>query len=125
MLKDIKGYEGLYQITDDGKVYSILKKRFIYTSRDKYGYEQCLLYKNNKHKTKKVHRLVAEHFIPNPYNKPQVNHIDGIRDNNNINNLEWCTNSENQLHSYRFNNRIPSNKYVNKRTRAEKKEVKI
>ena len=125
MIKDIKGYEGLYQITDDGKVYSLLRKRFIYISKDRYGYAQCILYKDAKHKTKKVHRLVAEHFIPNPDNKPQINHIDGVRDNNSVNNLEWCTNSENQLHSYRFNNRIPSNGYANKRTRAEKHEVKL
>ena len=116
-IKDIKGYEGLYKITDNGKVLSVRKNRYIYTSLDRYGYEQCILFKDGKHKTKKVHRLVAEAFIPNTENKPQINHINGVRNDNIYTNLEWCTNSENQLHSYRHNNRVPSNKYVNKKTR--------
>lgn len=126
IFRDIKDYEGIYQITDTGKVYSLRYKRFIYTSIDRYGYEQCLLYKNGKHKTKKVHRLVAESFIPNPENKPQINHKDGIRNNNSLDNLEWATNSENQYHSYRCNGRIPSNGYCNKKTRMlDKKEVEL
>ena len=125
MWKDIKGYEGLYKVTSLGDVYSITKKRFIYQSIDRYGYKQCLLYNKGQHKTRKVHRLVAEAFLENTYNKPQINHKDGNRTNNRIDNLEWCTNSENQLHSYRYNGRIPSNKYVNKRTRSEKKEYVI
>ena len=123
--KDIKGYEGLYKITSLGDVYSVTRKKFIYQSIDRYGYKQCLLYNNGKHKTKKVHRLVAEAFIENIDNKPQINHKDGNRTNNRIDNLEWCTNSENQLHSYKCNGRLPSNKYINKRTRAEKKEYVI
>lgn len=119
MWKDIKDYEGLYKISTLGDVYSVNRKKLIYQSMDRYGYKQCLLYKNNKHKTKKIHRMVAEAFIPNTYNKPQINHKDGNRTNNRIDNLEWCNNSENQLHSYRCNGRIPSNKYVNKRTRGD------
>lgn len=63
------------------------------------GYLQVALQKHKKRKDEKIHRLVAEAFIPNPENKPQVNHIDGDKTNNNVNNLEWTTTSENQLHS--------------------------
>lgn len=117
--KDIKDYEGLYKVSRFGEIFSIRKQRNIYTSIDRYGYKQCILFKDGKHKTKKVHRLVAEAFIERVCGKPQVNHKDGIRTNNDVDNLEWCNNSENQLHSYRCNGRIPSNKYVNKKTRKK------
>ena len=115
--KDIKNYEGLYRVSNFGDVFSVRRQRNIYQSIDRYGYKQCLLYKDGVHKTQKVHRLVAESFIEKVDGKTQVNHKDGIRTNNNVSNLEWCNNSENQLHSYRNNGRIPSNKYNNKRTR--------
>ena len=59
--------------------------------------------KYGKTKEFKAHRLVALMFIPNPYNKPQINHINGRKEDNRVENLEWCTNSENQIHSYRTN----------------------
>lgn len=101
--KDIKGYEGLYQISDYGRIKSfyrttthtrILKER---THRD--GYLYVGLYKNGKTTTAKSHRLVALYFIPNPENKPQVNHKDGNKLNNNVENLEWCTAAENARHA--------------------------
>lgn len=65
------------------------------------GYLKLTLRKNNKQYNKTVHRLVAEAFIPNPDNKLQVNHIDGDKQNNNVNNLEWCTKSENMKHAFK------------------------
>ena len=101
--KDIEGYEGIYQISSHGRVKSfkngkikILKSRI----NDK-GYNTTCLRKDGKSKYKLVHRLVAEAFIPNIDSKPYINHIDGNKLNNNINNLEWVTPSENTLHTIR------------------------
>lgn len=103
-LKNIKGYEGLYQIDEIGNVYSIIqtssrRKRILKPHQNAQGYLKVNLYDlNGVCKKKYVHRLVAEAFIPNPENKPNINHIDCNVKNNNVNNLEWCTQSENILH---------------------------
>ena len=104
--RDIEGYEGLYQVSNLGRVMSYARKgnwknRILNGSFDKNGYILVLLYKNNKTQCKKVHRLVAQAFIPNIENKPQVNHIDGNKENNNVNNLEWVTNKENSIHAWK------------------------
>ena len=92
--KDIKGYEGRYKISNTGKVYSCKSQKILSQHNwDKYYFVQ--LWKNNKPERKKIHRLVAEAFIPNPENKPEVNHIDQNPQNNNVNNLEWVTRNEN------------------------------
>jgi hypothetical protein len=107
--KDIKGYEGLYQVSNFGNVKRILfinnicskqKEKLLKININKFG--RCLvhLYKNNIRKAKQVHRLVATAFIDNPKNLPQINHLDGNPQNNNITNLEWCTAKENMKHSY-------------------------
>lgn len=70
------------------------------------------LYKNGKNKIKKIHRIVAENFIPNPENKPEVNHIDGNKQNNKVDNLEWVTKSENVKHRFSTLNQQPYRKYV-------------
>ena len=90
-----------YAVTNDGKVYSKKTNKFINPSIGSKGYFQVCLTVDGKKRTVKVHRIVAETFIPNPEGKPQVNHIDGNKRNNCVENLEWCTNSENQIHSYR------------------------
>ena len=95
--KDIKDYEGHYQVSNLSRVKSIKfgKERILKPVTDRHGYLIVGLWKNNKQKIYKVHRLVAEAFIPNPYNLPQVNHKDENPLNNNVNNLEWCNSKYN------------------------------
>ncbi len=102
-MKDIPNYESLYFATIDGKIFSYPKKtrkgiREIVPHKGS-NYNLIDLCKDGKIKKYLIHRLIAETFIPNPDNKPQVNHIDGNKRNNRVDNLEWCTASENQKHS--------------------------
>lgn len=112
--KDIAGYEGLYQVSNLGRVKSFErrwrtgknnnikrkhKEMIISKSKQIKSYHVVTLYKNNIQTQKGVHRLVAKAFIPNPENKPQVNHKDGNKLNNHINNLEWVTIKENMRHA--------------------------
>ena len=118
--RDVKGYEGQYQVSNKGNVRSVDRINHIgrrhsgRTLRSAYsadGYPQVALCKNGKMKTKYIHRLVAEAFIPNPNNSPQINHIDEVKDNNNVENLEWCTSKYNINHGTR-------NERVSKKVRA-------
>ena len=90
--KDKKDYEGHYQVSNWGRVKSIKfgKERILKLTKDKDGYFFVNLYKNNKSKTFKVHRLVAEAFLPNTDNLPLINHKDEDKSNNIVSNLEWC-----------------------------------
>ena len=108
--KDITGYEGIYQISNHGRVRRIWKKsrtnpegklKILKMSITGYGYYSLYLFKNGKRKQYTIHKLVAVEFIENPLNKPQVNHIDGNKINNHVDNLEWCTCSENIKHAYK------------------------
>lgn len=100
--KDIEGYEGLYQVSNLGRVKSLkrlhTKERIISHFLNHGGYARVNLWKDNKSKKYSVHRLVAEAFVPNPDRKPQVNHIDENKQNNHADNLEWCTQLENHNH---------------------------
>lgn len=98
--KDIEGYEGLYQVNNTGKVISLNYKRTgevreLKPMVDKYGYLYVNLSKNGKYKSKKIHRLVAEAFIPNPNNLPEVNHRNEIKTDNRVENIEYCDRSYN------------------------------
>ena len=95
--RDIEGYEGLYKISNKGRVKSLKwgKERILRPGIDGYGYMFVCLCNDNVMKYFKLHRLVAQAFIPNLYNKPQVNHLDENKKNNCVDNLEWATAKEN------------------------------
>lgn len=108
--KDIHNYEGLYQISNYGRVkslerkvkntkssYRIVKEKILSCNKCSNGYYYIILYKNQNKKTYRIHRLVADAFIPNNDNLLEVNHIDENKENNNVNNLEWCN------HKYNMN----------------------
>ena len=102
--KDIQGYEGFYQVSNLGRIKSLerdvynyrgtlinhIEEKILVQSLDRYGYQCVNLYKNGECKKMRVLRLVAEAFIPNPENKPMVNHKNEVKNNNVVENLEWC-----------------------------------
>lgn len=112
--KDVDGYEGKYQVSNFGQVRSLerkvsnhtglltVKPRFLKQAKNHKGYPIVYLSDGKKQKTITVHRLVAIAFIPRIAGKPQVNHIDGNKANNHLENLEWCDNRENQIHAYKL-----------------------
>ena len=102
-MKDIKGYEGLYAITSCGKVWSYRRNRFL-KARDKGdGYVKVTLTdRNGKAQDRSIHRLVAEMYIPNPDNLPEVNHKNEDKAKNNVQNLEWCTRQYNNSYGTRI-----------------------
>ena len=105
--KQIKGYEKLYEISNYGNIRSLKRNntngRQLSKNFGARGYYQVTLSKNNVRKTARIHRLVAETFIPNVEKKEIVNHIDGNKLNNNVDNLEWCTEKENVNHAWKNN----------------------
>lgn len=134
--KDIKGYEGLYQVSNLGRVKSLPRLRKnnkgIYTTKSKYlkGSDNSLGYlrvhlKNNEIKSQEyIHRLVAIHFIDNPYKKPCVNHIDCNPSNNIVDNLEWCTYQENTDHMVSLKRNIRDENWFKRQAKARKKQCK-
>ena len=115
--KEIIGYEGLYSVSNTGLVKRVTTNKIKYPSLNSWGYKVVSLSKSNtKLKTVLVHRLVAIHFIDNPENKKQVNHIDGIKTNNNVSNLEWKTRHENMTHAFKTG--LNSNPVREKHNRA-------
>ena len=110
----IKGYEGLYEVSNDGRVRSLDRtvsvrkpdapfktiKGTEVKQWSAHGYRYVSLMSNGKKHGLRVHRLVAQAFIPNPSNKPTVNHKNGDKSDNSVCNLEWCSYSENEIHSW-------------------------
>lgn len=109
--KDIEGYEGLYQVSNFGRVQSLdrvvnskrgwskfVKGRELRLAKHHYGYSQVSLLKNNRSKSAWVHSLVAKAFLPNPKGYPMINHIDEDKSNNLVTNLEWCDARHNARH---------------------------
>ena len=92
--KNIKNWEDLYEVNEDGEVRNKLTNHILIGDTNNYGYKRVCLYNKNHNPSKQrffVHRLVAEHFLTNENNLPEVNHKDDDHSNNNVNNLEWCT----------------------------------
>ena len=122
--RDIVGYEGLYQVSNLGEIKSLPKTKVCinknYSTKEKYlkttinnkGYKRVFLYKNKKAKVFYIHRVVAQAFIPNPNKLIQVNHKDGNKQNNCIDNLEWISCSDNIKHAYNNGLKKPHNKYI-------------
>ena len=118
--KDIEDYEGYYQISNLGRIKSLERtiehakcgikkvKERIMKNKKLFGYERIGLCMDGVIKYYFIHRLVASAFIPNADNKPEVNHINGIKNDNRVENLEWVTISENRLHAYRIGLQFPS-----------------
>lgn len=136
VFKDIEGYEGLYQVSNKGRVRSLdrldvrsngtngsnrmLKGALMKVGVSKGGYGMVTLYKNRKKTTFIVHRLVAIAFIDNPDNKRTVNHINGIKTDNNSKNLEWATHKENSQHGWDTGLITPSHNNINGNAQGEK-----
>ena len=124
--KEIEGFDGYY-ISNYGRVSGVLVP-ILKTHITKNGYEKIVLVGNNRTKTNlEIHRLVALAFIKNPENKQTVNHIDGDKLNNNVNNLEWSTLSDNIKHAYQIGlkekTKIISKENIKRAVNAKKKKV--
>jgi hypothetical protein len=94
-------FGGKYKVYEDGRIVSYIRKepKELIGKITNWGYRMVLLYDENSNRLyRTVHRIVAEAFLPNPYNLPEVNHKDGNKLNNHINNLEWCTTKHNRIH---------------------------
>ena len=100
-MKDVVGYEGLYAVTSCGKVWSYKRKKFLEPKDNGKGYLYVTLCKDGQKKMYRVHRLVAEAYIPNPENLPQINHKDENKTNNCLQNLEWCDSKYNNNYGTR------------------------
>jgi hypothetical protein len=98
--KDINGYEGLYKLSNFGRIYSVRNKLIMTLELLVNGYYRVCFNSSGKRDRFRVHILVATHFIDNPNGKTQVNHKDGNKKNNHYKNLEWCTPSENLQHAF-------------------------
>lgn len=123
--KDIENYEGKYQVSNLGRIKSLerdafnqngtvnhhIEEKILVPIVNNGGYLYVNLYKNGKMKNMLVHRLVAMAFIPNPENKPQVNHLDEVKTNNVVENLEWCSAQENANYGTRTARVVQNNKY--------------
>lgn len=130
--KPIKGYEGLYEISSLGRVKSLeryvannggkylIKERILKPTKNQYGYLYVVISKNNINKHKLIHRLVAETFISNKHSKRTINHINGIKTDNTLENLEWCTHKENIQKAWENGlYKISEKQRINGRTRGK------
>jgi hypothetical protein len=108
---EIQGYPN-YLIYPDGKVFSKKRNIFLKDATNKWKYKFVILCKNHNKKSFQIHRLVAEHYIPNPENKREVDHINRIRGDNRVENLRWATHSENNLNKCLSKNNVSGHKNI-------------
>lgn len=119
VIKDVVGYEGTYGVTSHGRIYGYKSRKWLSPRISYRGYYLIRLLKDRVPHEHSLHRVVGQAFIPNPKDKPQINHIDGNKLNNHVDNLEWCTASENMQHCQEQG----LNKCL-KLSAAQKKEIK-
>jgi hypothetical protein len=115
--KDIVGYEGIYKISNDGEVKNVKKNKLLKCYPNVYGYIVVGLSKEGIFKHYFVHRLVATAFVPNTMSKKEINHINGVKNDNNVSNLEWCTRSENNKHCWDMG--------LNRSTEKQKESIRL
>jgi hypothetical protein len=111
-MKFIPGYEDLYSATEDGRIYSHVKAKYLSASLTRDGYLMVVLQHNKEKKTCKVHRLVAFTYIANPENKYAVDHINRIKTDNSVDNLRWATRSENRINTEVHSNNKLGQKHI-------------
>lgn len=109
----VNGYDGLYEISNHGRIKSVVKNKILFGSSGN-GYKKIILYNGSLLSAKYIHRLVAIHFIQNGNRYKCVNHKDGNKHNNNVENLEWCTHSENNKHAFKIGLKKPTRSMVGK-----------
>lgn len=133
MIKSVIGYEGLYEVTSDGDIFSVdrytkdgkhLKRKKIKGGKFSNGYEFVCLRKDGVNHNCLKHRIIAESFIPNPNNLPIVNHKDGNRQNNSIDNLEWCTQGYNLKHAIQIG-LVESQCKIRRKVKVKKDDLEI
>ena len=133
MIKSVIGYEGLYEVTSDGDIFSVdrytkdgkhLKRKKIKGGKFSNGYEFVCLRKDGVNHNCLKHRIIAESFLPNPNNLPIVNHIDGDKQNNNVNNLEWCTQGYNLKHAIQIG-LVESQCKIRRKVKVKKDDLEI
>lgn len=129
--KYIEGHENEYLVSNFGRIASIPRKRtkggLLKPQIGKWGYEHVCIREKGKYKLHKVHRLVAKAFLPNPKNFPQVNHINGIKTDNRVENLEWCSAKHNSKEAHRLGLQNPSDKQkeIARKICLEQKSIKV
>lgn len=123
--RPVKGFEGAYSVSNKGRIRNDRSGKILNPSKNNEGYLYVALSNNNYKKHKRVHRLVAEAFIANPLNKPQVNHIDHNKENNTALNLEWVTPQENTDHEIRSNGNKTRTSQLRSNGRYRKGKVQL